>query len=62
MDLLQWFINLLIKKLLVVVLKNEKFSNKELVKELHKPVIRNLNKRKVQSPFIDNICLADLAD
>ena len=45
-----------------MVLKNEKFSNKELVKELHKPVIRNLNKRKVQSPFIDNICLADLAD
>ena len=27
--------------------KNENISNKELVKELHKPIIRKFNKRKV---------------
>ena len=42
--------------------KNENISNKELVKESHKPIIRKLNKRKVRSPFIDNIWGADLAD
>ena len=35
--------------------KNEILSNKELVEELHKPIIRKCNKRKVHSPFIDNI-------
>ena len=29
---------------------------------MHKPIIRKLNKRKVHSPFIDNIWGADLAD
>ena len=43
-------------------IKNENISNKELAKELHKPVIRKFNKRKVHSPFIDNICGADVAD
>ena len=42
--------------------KNEDISNKELAEELHKPIIRILNKRKVHSPFIDNIWGADLAD
>ena len=37
-------------------------SNKKLAEELHKPIIRTFNKRKVQSPFIDNIWRADLAD
>ena len=60
--LLHWFINFLIKKLLVAVLKNKNISNKELVEELHKPIIRNFNKRKVQSPFICNVWGADLAD
>ena len=36
--------------------------NNELVKELHKPIIRNVNKTKVHSLFIDNIWSADLAD
>ena len=36
-------------------IKNENISNKELTEELHKPIIRNFNKRKVHSPFIDNI-------
>ena len=56
MDLLQWLIHFLIKKHLVEQLKNEIIYNKELAEELHKPF------RKVHSPFIDNICGADLAD
>ena len=43
-------------------IKNENISNKELAKELHKPVIRKFNKRKVHSLFIGNIWCADLAD
>ena len=43
-------------------IKNENISNKELAEELHKPIIRKLNERKVHSPFIDNICIANLAD
>ena len=33
-----------------------------MAEELHKPVIRKFNKRKVHSPFRDNIWGADLAD
>ena len=36
--------------------------NKELAEELHKRIIRNLEKRKVCSSFIDNILGADLAN
>ena len=43
-------------------IKNENISNNELAEELHKPVIRKFKKRKVQSPFIDNIWGADLTD
>ena len=43
-------------------IKNENISNKELAEELHKPIIRKFNKRKVHSSFIDNIWGADLAD
>ena len=28
---------------------------RQLAEEIHKPIIRKFNKRKVQSPFIDNI-------
>ena len=42
--------------------KNEIISNKELEEELHKPIIRKFEKRKVHSSFIDNIWGADLAD
>ena len=52
---LQWFKNLLIKKTSGGGIKNESISNKELAEELHKPIIRNFNERKVHSPFIDNI-------
>ena len=34
---------------------------KELAEELQKPVIRNFNKKKVQSPFINNILGADIS-
>ena len=43
-------------------IKIENMSNKELASELHKPIIEKFLKRKVQSPFIDNIWGADLAD
>ena len=42
-------------------IKNENISNKDLAEELHKAIIRKLNKRKVQSSFIDNIWGDDLA-
>ena len=37
-------------------------SNQELAKELHKPIIRKLEKRKIHSSFTDKIWVADLAD
>ena len=37
-------------------------KNEELAEEIHKPIVRKFKKRKVQLPFIDNICGADLAD
>ena len=43
-------------------IKNKIMSNKELAKELHKPIIRKFEKRKVHSSFIDNIWGAYLAD
>ena len=42
--------------------KKENISNKESAEELHKPIIRKFEKRKVHSPFIDNIWGAGLAD
>ena len=32
------------------------------MEELHNPIIRKFNERKVHSPFIDNIWGADLSD
>ena len=43
-------------------IKNKSILNKELAEELHKPIIRKFEKTKVNSPFIDNILGADLAD
>ena len=43
-------------------IKNENIFNKELPEELHKPIIRTFNKRKIHSLFIENIWGADLAD
>ena len=36
--------------------------NKELAEELHEPIIRKFQKRKVHSFLIDNIFSADIAD
>ena len=43
-------------------IKNGKISNQQLAKEWLKLIIKNFKKRKVHSPFIDNICGADFAD
>ena len=37
-------------------------NNEILAEELHKPVTKKFNKRKVYSQFKDNICGVDLAD
>ena len=50
------------KKPLCGTAKNENICNKELAEELHKPIIRKLKERKVQSHFIDYILGTDLAD
>ena len=50
------------KKTSVGATKNENMSNKEVAGELHKPIIRKFNKRKVNSSFIDKIWGADLID
>ena len=50
------------KKISGSSIKNENISNKELAEELHKPIIRKFNERKVHSPFLSNIWGADLAD
>ena len=41
---------------------SELMPNQELATELHKPVIRKLEKRKIELSFKDNICGADLPD
>ena len=43
-----------------VAIKNEIMPNKELAEELHKPIIRTIEKRKVCSCFIDNIWGTDM--
>ena len=60
MDLLQWFINVLIKKTTGRGIKI--LPNKELAEELHTSIVTNFHKRKKHSPFIENICGEDLAD
>ena len=60
--LLQQFIDFLIKKTSGSGIKTENMSDLQLAEQLHEPIIRKFNKRKVQSPFIDNIWGDDLAD
>ena len=43
-------------------IENKNMTDQQLGEELHKPILRKFKKRKVQSPFIDNIWGADLAD
>ena len=40
--------------------KNKSMWDQKLAVELHKPIIRKFEKRKVYSPFIDNVWGADL--
>ena len=61
-DLLEWFIIFIDKKTSGKTVKNKIISNKELAEELHKPMIEKFKKRKVHSPFIENIWSTDLAD
>ena len=60
-DLLQWSINVVIKASGSSI-KNENISDHQIAEKLNKPIIKKLEKRKVHSPFIDNILGADLAD
>ena len=50
------------KKLSCGCIKNEDMSNQELVEKLNKPIIRKFQRRKVHSPFIENISGADLVN
>ena len=43
-------------------IKNGNMSDQQLAEELHKPIIRKFDKRKVHSTFIDNTWGAFLAD
>ena len=54
------FYNFFDKKTSVCGIKN--IPNKELAEELHKPIIKKFNKRKVHSSFAENIWGEDLAD
>ena len=50
------------KKTLGDAAESEIMSNHELAEEIHKPVIRKIEKRKVHSYFIDNVWGGDLVD
>ena len=56
-DLLQWFCGFADG-----TIKNKIISNKEILEELHKPIIRKFNRKKLRSLFIDSVLGADLAD
>ena len=57
----QWYISFFDKKPQGKGLANNK-ENIQLANELHKPIIRKFNKRKVYSSLRDNIWGVDLAD
>ena len=61
-NLFQWFINLFEKNSSGGTIKNENISSKQLAEELHKPIIRKLDVRKVYSSFIDNVLGGNLSD
>ena len=46
----------------MVELKNENASDQELEEELHKPIVRKIEKLKVHSSFIYNIWGANLVN
>ena len=55
------FIDFLIKSPLSAI-KNETIPIQQLAQGLHKPIIRQFEKRKVYSSFKDNIWSADFVD
>ena len=55
LGLLQRSVDSLIKNTFGGTIKNENMSNKELAEEIHKPINRKFNKRKVYSSYMDNI-------
>ena len=59
-DLVQWFTIFFAKKTSDGAIEIKIMSNKELAKELHKPI--KFGKRKVHSSFIDKIWGAHLKD
>ena len=61
-NLFQWFINFFEKNSSGGTIKNENISSKQLAEELHKPIIRKLDVRKVYSSFIDNVLGGNLSD
>ena len=61
-NLFQWFINFFEKNSSGGTIKNENISSKQLAEELHKPIIRKLDERKVYSSFIDNVLGGNLSD
>ena len=60
--LFQWFYKVFDVKIAGGAVKNENMSNKELAEQLHKPIIRKCQKRKLYLLFIDNIWGADFVD
>ena len=52
----------MIKKTVGGADENKTMQNKELSEELHKSIIKKVEKWKVHSSFTDNIWSADLAD
>ena len=60
--LFQWFYKVFDIKIAGGAVKNENMSNKELAEQLHKPIIRKFQKRKLYLLFIDNIWGADFVD
>ena len=60
--LLLWLPFFLIKKTSGSGINNKIRQNQQLAEELHKPIIKNLKKRRVYSLFKGNIWDADLAD
>ena len=69
-NLIRWFINFLIKnsngsavtQVDKSVIKIEFMTKLQLAEELHKPIIRKIEKRKIHSSFKDNILGAYFAD
>ena len=46
----------------ISAIKNENMTDQQLAEELHKPILRKFEKRKLHLSFIDNIWVADLPD